>query len=359
MREASTIAMPAFLASRVASRPMAAEMCQHAADAGLCPAALSLQTYDARTAAAWAMWLQGLPDAVHDDSWLTPATCTAALGQPRSGMRARRRDNPLPALAPGGRLIAALGTEDVEHPHTRTAHGALALQQQRCVAAGLMNKLRAQERWGDLHRLQDLSAPDASHDWLWAVGPHKGARIDSADEFAAAVRLRLGCGGPTDPVQCSCCGVATLQCSGEHALHCAAGESTRGHNDVRDTLHAVAKTTDSQAELEPEGLITSHPRLRPADVLTGAFHQGRLAAVDVGVICPTAAGAGLDCVVTMHDRKLAAMAVHQAALALSTSPLLSVAGAGFTQPRWACSRMLPSAWPGARVSRRMQASCRA
>ena len=87
---------------------------------------------------------------------------------------------------------------------------------------------------------------------------------------------------------------------------------------MRDTLHAVAKTTDSQAELEPEGLITSHPRLRPADVLTGAFHQGRLAAVDVGVICPTAAGAGLDCVVTMHDRKLAAMAVHQAALSAAS-----------------------------------------
>ena len=239
--------------------------------------------------------------------------------------------SPSQVLRTGGRLIAALGTEDVEHPHTRTAHGALALQQRltrladRCVAAGLMNKLRAQERWGDLHRLQDLSAPDASHDWLWAVGPHKGARIDSADEFAAAVRLRLGCGGPTDPVQCSCCGVATLQCSGEHALHCAAGESTRGHNDVRDTLHAVAKTTDSQAELEPEGLITSHPRLRPADVLTGAFHQGRLAAVDVGVICPTAAGAGLDCVVTMHDRKLACC---------------QLLGPASPSRIWACSRML-------------------
>ena len=165
----------------------------------------SLQTYDARTAAAWAMWLQGLPDAVHDDSWLTPATCTAALGQPRSGMRARRRDNPLPALAPGGET------------HRRLGHrGRRAPSHTHCTR--LMNKLRAQER-GDLHRLQDPSAPDASHDWLWAVGPHKGARIDSADEFAAAVRLRLGCGGPTDPVQCSCCGVGTLQCSGCRGEH--------------------------------------------------------------------------------------------------------------------------------------------
>ena len=172
-----------------------------------------------------------------------------------------------------------------------------------------------QECWGDLHRLQDLSAPDASHDWLWAVGPHKGARIDSADEFTAAVRLRHAV-ALLNLFSRSCCGVATLQCSGEHALHCAAGESTRGHNDVRDTLHAIARTTDSQAELEPERLIASHPRLRPpVDVVMAA--KGA-AAVDVGVISPTAARAGLDCAVTMHDRKLAAIASHQ--------PELSVAG---------------------------------
>ncbi|CAE7656513.1 unnamed protein product, partial [Symbiodinium sp. KB8] len=215
MREASTIAMPAF-----ASRPMVAEMCEHTAAAG----------------------------------------CQAA---------AETTGGP-PALAPGGRLIAALRTEDVERPHTRTANGA-------CSPA-------AHECWGDLHRLQDLSAPDASHDWLWAVGPHKGARIDSADEFTAAVRLRHAV-ALLNLFSRSCCGVATLQCSGEHALHCAAGESTRGHNDVRDTLHAIARTTDSQAELEPERLIASHPRLRPpVDVVMAA--KGA-AAVDVGVISPT------------------------------------------------------------------------
>ena len=72
---------------------------------------------------------------------------------------------------------------------------------------------------------------------------------------------------------------------------------------MRDELHSMAKAVDSTAETEPEGLIPSHPRHRPADVLTGAFHNGRLAAVDVGVICPSAAGAGLDCVVSMEERK--------------------------------------------------------
>ena len=83
MREASTIAMPAF-----ASRPMVAEMCEHTAAAGLCPAALSLQTYDARTAAAWAVWLQSLPEAVHG-----PRPSTAALGELCSRMPGRRRDH--------------------------------------------------------------------------------------------------------------------------------------------------------------------------------------------------------------------------------------------------------------------------
>ena len=69
----------------------------------------------------------------------------------------------------------------------------------------------------------------------------------------------------------------------------------------------MAASIDRSGETEPLGLIPSHPQLRPADVLTGAFHNGRLAAVDVGVICPAASGAGLDCVSTMHDRKNARM----------------------------------------------------
>ena len=155
--------------------------------------------------------------------------------------------------------------------------------------------------------------------------------------------------------------VVSPPCSVAASMLCTAlpGRAHRGHNDVRDTLHAIAKTTDSQAELEPEGLITSRPRLRPADVLTGAFHQGRLAAVDVGVFSPPAAGAGLDCVVTMHDRKLAAMAVHQATLSAAGVEYQPFAVSCWGRLHPAALGMLTSAWPDARVSRRMQASCRA
>ena len=60
--------------------------------------------------------------------------------------------------------------------------------------------------------------------------------------------------------------------------------SVVGHNAVRNELHAAASMCDPSAELEPLGLITSHPTLRPADVLTSAALPGRLAALDVGVL---------------------------------------------------------------------------
>ena len=110
---------------------------------------------------------------------------------------------------------------------------------------------------------------------------------------------------------CGNCGKAVVGCAGGHALLCAKGESTRGHNDIRDELHCMACTVHAGAETEAQGLIPSRPLLRPADILTGAFHNGRLAAVDVGVICPTATGAGADCVVTMDTRKRERMRPYQ------------------------------------------------
>ena len=130
-------------------------------------------------------------------------------------------------------------------------------------------------------------------------------------EFVSDVRLRLGCGGPVEPEVCGNCNSAIIGCNGAHGLLCVKGESTQGHNAIRDELHSMVVSVDRAAETEPEGLVVSHPQLRPADVLTGAFHNGRLAAVDVGVICPAASGAGLDCVRTMQDRKHARMQPFQ------------------------------------------------
>ena len=57
--------------------------------------------------------------------------------------------------------------------------------------------------------------------------------------------------------------------------------------------------------MEAVGLVDSQPNLRPADILTRAAIPNRLAALDVGVKCPEASGAGDDCAQAMVEEKLA------------------------------------------------------
>ena len=296
-------------------------MALHTEEAGLCPDTLCMRAYDDRTKAAVDRWFAELPPAVHLE-----ARCVLEDGaelaskrwqswcrevEPSAG-EAQEQGEGNPLTGHGQGVVGAVGTEDDEHPAHAPRSAALHLQQRlirivdRCAAEGLVVKLIGEERHGDLQRLSDMSSKEANHDWLWSVDPHKAKRLDH-EEYVSAVRLRLGCGGPPDPEVCGNCNSAMIGCNGEHGLLCAKGESTRGHNAIRDELHSIAAPIDRAAEMEPEGLIASCPRLRPADVLTGAFHNGRLAAVDVGVICPSASGAGLDCVSTMHERKHARM----------------------------------------------------
>ena len=77
----------------------------------------------------------------------------------------------------------------------------------------------------------------------------------------------------------------------------------RGHIAIRYELQSMALQVDAFVETELEGPIPSHQRLRLADGLTGAFHNGRLAAVDFAEVSPAASGAGSDCVVTVDQRK--------------------------------------------------------
>ena len=103
---------------------------------------------------------------------------------------------------------------------------------------------------------------------------------------------------------CANCGQSVLGPSGSHALLCARGPCNRGHNEVRDKIFEFTSAIDGTSELEPLGLVSSRPALRPADMLTGVPDpSGRLAALDVGIIAPQAQGAGADCVETMVTRK--------------------------------------------------------
>ena len=72
----------------------------------------------------------------------------------------------------------------------------------------------------------------------------------------------------------------------------------------------LAHLADPSAEAETPGLVPSAPSLRPADVLTSAALPGRLAALDVGVVSPDAAGSGPDCCAHMFEQKMKVYREH-------------------------------------------------
>ena len=66
-----------------------------------------------------------------------------------------------------------------------------------------------------------------------------GRAINDQGEFQEAVRVRLGCGGPRDHVECSACGQVILDGTGRHASANCIGEATRGHNRCVEVTRAV------------------------------------------------------------------------------------------------------------------------
>ena len=99
-----------------------------------------------------------------------------------------------------------------------------------------------------------------------------------------------------------------------HALCCAPGESTRGHNAVRDELFVIARIADTTAEREVLGLLDTAPGSRPADILTCSVLPSLSSALDIGIAAPHAARAGSDCCETMRWRKVRNYAEHDSAL---------------------------------------------
>ena len=115
------------------------------------------------------------------------------------------------------------------------------------------------------------------------------------------MKVRLGAadrGLPT--MQCHACGKLPGCRLHEHALCCAPGPSTSGHNEVRDVVLATAVVADPAAEPEVQGLLQAAPGLRPADILTSAARERILSALDVGIASPDARHAGLDAAESMR-----------------------------------------------------------
>ena len=103
-------------------------------------------------------------------------------------------------------------------------------------------------------------------------------------------------------LRCRICG-GTLDPEGVHSTCCAPGESTRGHNYVRDVVFDLAQVADVNSEKEILGLLVTAPGLRPADVLTSAVTPGLVSALDVGIAAVEALRAGTDCTESMRKRK--------------------------------------------------------
>ena len=155
--------------------------------------------------------------------------------------------------------------------------------------------------WSGVRLLDDLRAPDTDHSWLWLLATPTGDEV-RGQEFIVAVRVRIGADVMAAGQPCRCCG-GILDAKGHHAMRCAPGESTRGHNRVANTLLSLASLADGASCAEPRGLVASRPALRPADVLTTAAF-GRGAALDVSIVSPDAAGAGSDPCVASVRKKL-------------------------------------------------------
>ena len=154
----------------------------------------------------------------------------------------------------------------------------------------------------DSLRLTDLRDEHQEHSWMWALNPVTEPVLPEED-WLRAMRLRLGCDLISTDVLCASCGARVLDKGMYHALCCARGESTRGHNRVRDVMRAGFAAADAGASAEGLGLIPSMPDLRPADILTMAAQPNRITAVDVGITAPHAARAGQNCVESMREEK--------------------------------------------------------
>ena len=244
-------------------------------------------------------WVDGLPPdeaaealALVADAWDTPGP-------------ARQRTAELPRVTGGHEpLISCAGYEDPE-----AALGRGSLQRALCRladashVASVVDELEAQGDVRGARLLRDLTDSGTSHEWMWAIHPAHGPCLPSPD-YVVAIRLRLGAPLLEGNVDCALCG-APVDRLARHALCCATGTSTSGHNGVRDEVLRLAHLADPAAMAEPTGLVTSCPALRPADVLTSAARPGGLAALDIGVVSPDAVGRGDDACEAMVRSKRA------------------------------------------------------
>ena len=260
-RQAASLAAPAALASMVEARPFVNRLFTAMGEAGVVLDRL-LARFDSKVRHAKQLFQAQLSDnrAARVDSICERSAAMAderltAIAAGIQGLPGA----PVSAGLSGERLLAEPGGEDPELPRP----GATKALQLQHVLAGLvdrdgLDKLTASfsastAPRGHKERLQELQDSTCSSDWLWSLDPQSAATLEP-DAYVAAARLRLGAGFALEPLLCRAC-KGVLDPSGTHALCCAPGQSTRGHNDVRDAVFDLARMADATAEKEVLGLL--------------------------------------------------------------------------------------------------------
>ena len=289
LRTAVTVALPAFVASRILSRPLVATMVDH-----LCAAiGASRQTimaeYDARTdealsrlastlSTATALDLLAKLDEAYAECHLSWQNVLSGPSQPC------KISLPLILATLGAsRLMTVMAMMSTRIREGESRSRALSLR------ALTLESVRGCCRCTRAKVLGLLACVSPS----LATPP---------DEYIDSVRFRLGCAGPLEPITCAACNSGILDTGAAHASCCALGEATRGHNAVSSLLHAAAQQCDHTAEMEVPGLIPGTD-LRPADILTSALGNA-YTALDVSICSPHASEAGADCTQSRVQAKL-------------------------------------------------------
>ena len=259
LRQASDMAAPAFIASRVGARPVVRMLVGALCHEGLLPDGLLL-AFDARLSAAVDTLVASLPPegASQVKDLICDAECEAE--EVFSDMlRGRRRGPKVPGDAlVSGALVTPAGSEDPEMCDGGGLQQSLCKVLDGASVEQLSRRLLQQERWTDARRIRELRDPSVSHDWLWALNPAHGPTVP-AEKYATCVRLRLGAFLSAEPFLRERCGAAVVDRAGSHALCCAAPEGTRGRYAVRDALLPPVHLADPSAQTEVPELIPTNP----------------------------------------------------------------------------------------------------
>jgi hypothetical protein len=315
LRPASTVALPAHVASLVEARPFVEWLCNQATAADVVATFDADSPHQRRCDEAVAQLL-----SADDDAGL-PATLKLAIERAERNAKtladsvikdirpAPEPPPPIYTLGSAPALIPDVGEGEPEQRRPANPSGAhlqhdllkaLDEREVRDVLEGLRGSSDPAAVARGL-RLADIASKNSHHDWLWAINPAHGFVL-SSDSFCSALRIRLGLplASYVGALPCAECGGGVeADDLGRHALLCAKGKRTIGHNMLRNHVASLAHISDPCTRTEVswaspipvDGAIVG--RQRPADILTTAAFIGGVgpAALDVGITTPFTAEA--------------------------------------------------------------------